>query len=384
MRIGIDARLINGKRRGMGNVLYNILLHLQNHTNSEVILYFDREIEKPLKNILKKMNYQIRIIQGTNYFIWEQILLPRVVKRDQIDVFWHPYNTGSIKLDSIQIVSIHDVMYMKSRKVLPYSKNLYQIMGRIYRKFNTPIIASRSKQIITISKHAKDDINTEIKGIKDKIKIVYNGCDKSLERDRDFRIWKEFKNQYGIGNEYFLCLGAVEPRKNTIYTIEVFSQFVKKNNLNTQLVICGLKDWKNSEALNRVKELGIEENVIFLDYVSDEILEILYIHAYIFLFLSYYEGFGLPIVEAMALKTPVITTGVTSMPEIAGNAAIITSHNNVIQTLEDIETLYFNKELYNELQEKGKERSKEFTWEIAAKNVAQIIKSTYKKYIERN
>lgn len=366
----------------MGNVLYNILLHIDKYLNmneDKIILYFDRDIDIKLKSILSRSKFKYKVLKYTNYLVWEQIILPREVNYDKVDVFWHPYNTGSIKINCIQIVSIHDVMFMKSRTELPYSRNLYQIFGRIYRKFNTPLIAMQAKTIITISNHAKEDIIKEIGGeITEKINIVYNGCDKDIENVRDFIKWKEFKNKNCIHDEFFLCLGAAEPRKNTMYTIEVFSKFINKHNLNTQLVVCGYKEWEQSDAYIKVKELNMENNVIFLDYVSDDILEMLYINALIFLFFSYYEGFGLPILEAMAFNTPVITTGVTSMPEIAGDAAIITSHNNINKTIEDIENLYYNKDLCLSLQRKGIERAKLFTWEITASNVAKIIKATCK------
>ncbi|RCW47880.1 glycosyltransferase involved in cell wall biosynthesis [Paenibacillus prosopidis] len=376
MRLGIDARYINGERRGMGNVLYNILLHLRNCLTNDIILYFDREIDVELKKILESLNYELVVLDATNYFIWEQLKLPKRVRGDKIDIFWHPYNTGSLWLNSIQVVSIHDVMFMKSRKVLPYSKSLQQILGRIYRKYNTPRITMRAEKIITISHHAKQDIMLEIQDVhEEKIDIVHNGCNKTLEKDRDLSEWIQFKVQYGIKDKYLFCLGAVEPRKNTIYTIEVFDQIIKRNNLDIQLVIAGLKGWETSDAYSKAKEHGISEQVIFLDYVPGEILDLLYINAYIFLFLSYYEGFGLPILEAMAFNTPVITTDVTSMPEIAGDAAIITSYNDRDKTVSDIEKLLFDQELYKDLCIRGQERVKLFTWENAALKVGNIFKT---------
>lgn len=376
MKIGIDARYINGERRGMGNVLFNILLYLRNCLTNDIILYFDREIDVELKLLLESLKYELVILDGTNYFIWEQFILPKRVREDKIDIFWHPYNTGSLWLDSIQVVSIHDVMFMKSRKVLPYSKKINQILGRIYRKYNTPRIAERAENIITISHHAKQDIMLEIQDIhEDKIDVVHNGCNKTLDKDRDLSEWIKYKTQYGIKDKYLFCLGAVEPRKNTIYTIEVFDQIIKKHNLDIQLVIAGLKGWETTDAYRKVRELGISKQVVFLDYVPDELLELLYINAYIFMFLSYYEGFGLPILEAMAFNTPVITTNVTSMPEIAGNAAIITSYNDKDKTVSDIEKLLFDQELYKDICIRGQARTRLFTWENAALNVGNIFKT---------
>lgn len=374
MKIGIDARLVNGPRRGMGNVLYNILLYLRNYYTGDIVLYFDRNLDNDLKNIFKQLNYKIEIIDNKNYLIWEQFLLPIRIRRDKIDLFWHPYNTGSIYTNCLQIVSIHDVMYMKSKKVLPYSKNLYQIFGRLYRKSITPIIARKAKYIITISNSAKEDIIKEIKGVSKKIYVVYNGCNKSIKKNKNVSEWEQFKKEHNIKDKYLFCLGASDPRKNTIYTIEAFNKFIKKNDLDIQLVVCGLKDWKDSNAYYKVKDLGISDKVIFLDYVSDEILDFLYTNAYIFLFLSFYEGFGLPILEAMSLNTPVITTNVTSMPEIAGDAAILTSYNDIDKTVEDLENLFFNNNLYNQLLLKGQNRVKLFTWEKAAEKIANIIK----------
>jgi len=382
MKIGIDARLINGQRRGMGNVLYNILKTLDTKIDSEIILYFDRNLDPGLLEELINTKYKITIIKNKNYIIWEQFLLPLKVKKDDVDVFWHPYNTGSLIFSAVQVLSIHDVMFMKSRKILPYSRNIYQILGRFYRRYITPKIALKSKEIITISHHAKKDINKEIKLDHDKIHVVFNGCSKNLNKEFRNEDWRIFKEKHGIDNEYIFTLGAIEPRKNTVFTIEVFAEFVKRNNLSTILVISGIKNWKDSSAFQKSKDLKIEKQVVFLSYVSDDYLDLLYINATLFLFLSYYEGFGLPVLESMALMTPVLTTNVTSMPEVAGNAAFFTSHIDFEETTKNLTELYFNKELQEKYIKLGIERVKYFTWDVTTSKVANILLKTMHKPVE--
>lgn len=374
MVLGIDARLINGKRRGMGNVLYNILKTLKNYLSDiDIILYFDKKLDDELLIELKELGYEIYVIENTNYFYWEQVLLPRYVK--YVDLFWFPYNTATVFFKTKYIVTIHDVMFLKPAKVLPYSRNLHQIAGRLYRKIIVPIIAKRAKRIITISEHAKKDIANEIRNVEHKIEVIYNGCDKKIDKKLDCKKWDYFKNKYNIPRDYLFCLGAVDPRKNTLYTIEVFAEFIKKYKLRElKLVVCGIENWSDSVYYKYVKDLNLESRIIFLEYVSDEIIDMLYYNAKIFLFLSYYEGFGLPILESMALGTPVITTNVTSMPEVAGQAAIITSHNIVGKTVEDIAKLYFDKDLYNDLIIRGINRAKEFSWDITTKKVSELIR----------
>lgn len=374
MAIGIDARLINGNRRGMGNVLYNILKHLKTYYNGKIYLFFDKNVEKQLYTELNNLGYKIIVLENSNYIWWEQVLFRLNIPND-VEIVWFPFNTGTIFLRKVKkILTLHDVMFMKSHKILPYPKNMYQLLGRIYRKLIAPIIANQSDKIITISEAAKQDIFIEIpKLMNNKIDIVYNGCSKD-PKNLKLTEWQDFKHKNQIADEFILCLGASDPRKNTLYTIEVFNAFIRKNSLtNLQLVVCGVVNWAESIYYKKVKELGIESQVRFLDYVPVEYLDLLYSKAKIFLFLSYYEGFGLPILESMAFGTPVVTTDVTSMPEIAGDAAIKTSYKDLDKTVKDIEKVYFNEELYNELINKGKERVKLFTWESTAKQIAQII-----------
>jgi glycosyltransferase involved in cell wall biosynthesis len=374
LAIGIDARLINGNRRGMGNVLYNILKRLKVYYNGKIYLFFDKNVEKQLYTELSNLGYEIIVLENSNYIWWEQVLFRLNIPND-VEIVWFPFNTGTIFLRKVKkILTLHDVMFMKSHKVLPYPKNMYQLLGRMYRKLIAPIIANQSDKIITISEAAKQDILIEIpKLMNNKIDVVYNGCSKD-PKNLKLTEWQDFKHKNQIADEFILCLGASDPRKNTLYTIEVFNAFIRKNSLtNLQLVVCGVANWAESIYYKKVKELGIESQVRFLDYVPVEYLDLLYSKAKIFLFLSYYEGFGLPILESMAFGTPVVTTDVTSMPEIAGDAAIKTSYKDLDTTVKDIEKVYFNEELYNELINKGKERVKLFTWESTAKQIAQIL-----------
>ncbi|EKN66456.1 group 1 glycosyl transferase [Neobacillus bataviensis LMG 21833] len=373
MTLGIDARLINGNRRGMGNVLYHTLKHFKNYYQEKVYLFFDKDVENELQIELEKLGYEILVINNKNYILWEQIVLRFRLPKD-IKKVWFPFNTGTVLLGKQKILTLHDVMFMKSKDILPYSKSMYQLLGRFYRKLIAPIIARESEQVVTISGAAKEDIISEIPKLDTgKIQVVYNGCNKSIN-DLRMNDWKIFKDKSGVADEFFFCLGALDPRKNTLYTIDAFYTFTKKHSLDhLQLVIGGISNWKESIFFNRVKELQIEDQVLFLDFLPQEYLDLLYYNAKLFLFLTYYEGFGLPILESMAFGTPVVTTNVTSMPEIAGNAAVKTSHDNLEVTVQDIEDIYFNKKIYNDFVEKGKERVKAFTWENTAKQMAELI-----------
>lgn len=257
-----------------------------------------------------------------------------------------------------QVVSIHDL----STVIFPEQRGL-----TISQKHNRRLkqVCQKAAKIITISQSTKNDL---IKGLDlsaSKIKVIYPGK-------------TEFKN-FGIlpkeiePKSYILAVGTIEPRKNLI---SLFRAYVRLPlNLQNQypLVIAGGKGWNDSAIFKTVHELGIERKINFLGFVSDEVLGKLYKEAAVFVYPSLYEGFGLPIIEAMQFGTPVITADTSSMPEAAGNAALIIKPKNINAIAKAIENILIDKKLRHQLSQKGLVQAKKFSWEKSARETIELL-----------
>jgi len=203
----------------------------------------------------------------------------------------------------------------------------------------------------------------------------------------------EIRNKYGIRGEYILFVGTLQPRKNIVRLIEAFafvchpelvsgSQSKRDSDLrqnDIQLVIVGKKGWLFDEILKAPKKFGIEDKVKFLDFVADEDLPLFYKNALCFVLPSLYEGFGLPILEAMQYGCPVITSNVSSLPEAGGDAALYVNPLDVDDIVKNLELIIQNSELRNKLKKKGYEQVKKFSWEKTARETLRVLEEVARK-----
>jgi glycosyltransferase involved in cell wall biosynthesis len=383
MKIGIDARFTIGNRRGMGKYSLKLIQNLAKiDRDTEYILYIDKD---DTENILPKQeNDKIRKLLPTNYFLWEQIILPLQAKKDDIDILHCLGNTGPIYLDrNIKLITtIQDVMYLKDYSILPKSPSLYQRVGRIYRKVIVPQMVKNVSKAITISYFSKNDIMEHIPTLKEeKIEVIHLAADEGFfVLDKREAILK-IRNKFGINGSYIFTLGAIDPRKNTELIIKKFIELKNENNIKEKLVIAGIPNWEKTNFYNIVKNSFCTQDIIFIDFVLEEDLALLYNSAFIFLYPSLYEGFGIPPLEAMACGVPVITSNTTSIPEIVGDAALLINPQNGEELKEALLKIMNDKNLRNTLISRGFEQVKKFSWRKMAEETLGVYRSVYN---ERN
>jgi len=210
-----------------------------------------------------------------------------------------------------------------------------------------------------------------------KLEVVYLGVDKQYFEKMDAG---SLIQSYGLEPGYLLCVSSIEPRKNFERIIRVFAQLVKQPQYEQLKLVCvGGQGWKNTNIFELVQELGLEGKVKFLGYVEQEKLPGIYQGASIFLYPSLYEGFGLPVLEAMASGTPVITSDVSSLPEVAGQAAIMIDPYDEKQLYDSIQHLLVNKGKRQELSRRGSLQAQKFSWEQTARNTLEVYKKVYKE-----
>lgn len=384
MNIGIDARFAVHSRRGIGNYTLNLITQLakQDHENQYFLYIDDADVDGVLP---KQENFRIRHLKAANYIIWEQYTLPLQAGKDRLDLLHCTGNTAPVILDDAiaLVVSVMDVMYMKNSDELPKSSSLYQNLGRLYRRFIVPKALRRAAQTITISGFSKADILQHISFLsEDKICVTLLAADQRFTPIEDKLSVKQFLlERFAITGEYILALGALDPRKNTLRILRSFLALKGEKSIREKLVLVGLQRGQETELSLLINNSRYKQDILLIDFVSEEELVALYNGASIFVYPSLYEGFGLPPLEAMSCGTPVVTSNRTSIPEIVGDAAVLIDPLKDVELQEAIANLLDNHSLCNTLKERGLIQSGKFSWELLAKETINIYAAVFEKRI---
>jgi len=289
--------------------------------------------------------------------LWSQIFLPyHLLFRSDITVFFAPAHYAPRFLKQPVVVTIHDLSYIKYPNEF-LKKDLYKLNN--WTKYSI----MKARNIIAVSKTTKKDILNHFQLPENDVTVIYNGFSKtniSVKPSSDVLKKYEIKNK-----KYLLYVGTLQPRKNVPTLIESYKEF-REQHPEFKLVLVGKKGWMFDAIYAKVQELNLEEHVIFTGFESDEALNTLYKNAFCFVLPSFYEGFGIPILEAMSVGCPVITSHASSLPEIGGEACLYFDPNDKNDLSEKLEKLIANKQLYATLITQGKKRVKEYSWSKCA------------------
>lgn len=374
MRIGIDARFIVENRRGIGNYSLELINNLaQIDSKNEYILYTHKDDKD---NVLpKQKNFIIRKLPFSNYLVWEQFLLPYYSALDEIEVLHCTGNTSPLYLPPRikNIITVHDVAYLKPYNEIPQSKSIYQKLGRIYRKYIVPRVVKNARKILTVSEFAKNDIVNSLSYIKEKdIVVTYLAVNAIFTSVSKIDAKQYIKDKFGINYDYIFGFAAYDPQKNTMYLIENFLELRKSKKINSKLVLAGLPAWKDTHYYKKVAEYNASEDIIFLEFINHADLLYLYNAAEIFIFPSLYESFGFPPLEAMSCGVSVITSKTGAIPEIVGNAAYLIDPRSNSEIQEAIIKLMSSHDLRNIYIQKGFNQIKKYSWGMLAKKTLDV------------
>ena len=369
MKIGVDGNLISCNKTGMGVVVYNVLKYWKQNNEFEVHLYVTKQLDKETETVFKNNSIIIKVLGEYNYLLWEQVIIPRETKKDSIDVLWCPYNTAPLFPGCKIVLSIHDMIFMNAS--LRKTPSLYKKMGIIYRRLLVPIVAKRATALVTVSQFSKKEL---VKYFSDKkINVIYNAVEENEGIDTISGL-KRLKD-LGVRKEYILAIGSLEYRKNTRRVIEAYENLPINIRKEYQLVLFGFRGYEESYEKKYIDKKFVSGEVIVLGYISDHDKNVLYSQSSFFVYPSLSEGFGLPILEAFSFKTPVITSNVTSMPEVAGDAALYVDPENVQDIQNAMLDLLRGKQLREELVIKGTDRIRCFSWEKSSMEYRKLFMS---------
>ncbi|MDO8529220.1 MAG: glycosyltransferase family 1 protein [bacterium] len=395
MLIGVDAsRAFIKDKTGIEEYSYqaikNLMDKLQNH---KVILYVRKNQESEIKNQEFPENWSIKVIKWP--YLWTQIGLSLEILFHSVDVLFVPAHTVPIVHPKNTIVTIHGLEY-------EFCPKAYSFWERIYMRFSIKNSCRWAKKIIAVSENTKKDLMTLYKTPEEKISVIYEGIDIAV-------ILNEVKNP-SVSNAnsaltardpsrgarddakpYLLFVGRLEERKNIYGIIEAFEMLKEKYRIPHKLVLAGKAGYNFEKIRCRLRVSGYNQEIILKGFVSEEEKYSLFKDAEVFLFPSFYEGFGLPILEAQSAGAPVVTSNVSSMPEIvkppllsgedaqrAGEgdncSAVLVNPNNPEEIAEAAYKLISDNKFRNEIVKKGFENAKRFSWEKCAEEIADLLK----------
>ena len=371
MIIGIDGNEANvAQRVGISEYAYELLLQFSKYQVSRIKyqVYLKDEPRNDLPE--EGEGWKYRII--TPRKLWTQFSLPLdlYLHRPKPDVFFTPTHYAPRFSPTPTVISIMDLSFLFYPEL--FKKNdLYQLRNW------TAYSAKKAKRILTISKFSKNAIIKEYGVPEERVVVTYPGLKESFTKTPQAFTMNRIKSKYGISDKYILFVGTLQPRKNIVRLIEAFSLIEPKD---TDLVIIGKKGWLYEEILAAPKKYGVLERVKFLDYVPDEDLPVFYEHALCFVLPSLYEGFGLPVLEAMRYNCPVIISNTSSLPEVGGDAAVYIKPEDVSDIAEKIKKVVMSEGLRKEMIEKGKKQAAKFSWEKTAKETLDMLTNIAQKH----
>ena len=374
MKIGIEAqRLFRLHKHGMDIVALELIRALQNIDTKDEYFIFVKPDED--SDCLKETsNFHIIEVPSANYVFWEQVLLPIYAKKYGVEILHCTSNTAPLFLSIPLILTLHDVIFMEKSVGKNTSSN-YQKFGNLYRKWIVPKIVRKCKKIVTISEVEKKNIIDTLHLNDSSISVVHNGVNGRFGLKPSSIIVEEVKESLQLPDDFFLFLGNVEPRKNVNNTVKAFVAFAEKNS-KVKLVITGLKASFIENILSEINKTDYLSRIIITGFVSESVLLTLYSEAKVFLYPSLREGFGLPILEAMAFGTPVVTSHVSAMPEVAGDAAFYTNPYSVEEITKTMTIAYENQPLREQKIALGYTRPMVFTWQKTAQKMLEIYRSS--------
>lgn len=372
MKIAVNVRfLIANKLEGIGVFTYEALERLaKSHKEHHFYFLFDRAYDQSF--IFSDNITPIVVFPPARHpilwYIWFNFSLVRVLNKIKPDIFISTDGFIPIKPRFITLNVIHDIAFEHYPKDIPRSASYY------YRRY-FPKFAANSDRIATVSEFSKKDIVANYNIDKDRIDVVYNGSS-SIFKPIDDQEKSEVKKSLTGGAEYFVYLGALHSRKNISTLLKSFDLFLDVCNKKFKLVIIGRKAWKTDDMMQTYEAMNHKEDVIFTGRISDELL-VKYLGAsYCLTYISYFEGFGLPILEAMYCDCPVITSDRTSLPEVAGEAGLIVDPFNVKEIAHVMKLIAENPKMRSELIARGRIQRQKYSWEITAELLWQSILKT--------
>ncbi len=369
MKIVVNTRLLQkGNLEGIGWFTYETFKRItRNHPEHQFYFLFDRPYsdEFIFSENVTPLVYGPPARHPFLYYIWFEWIVPHVLKKVGADLFITPdgYSSLSAKTPILQVV--HDINYAHYPQYIPF-------VARKYLEIYFPKFIKKADRIATVSEFSKQDVIKHYGYDAAKMDVVYNGANE-MYGPVSYEVSALTRKQYSDGKPYFFYVGALHPRKNIINLLKAFDKFLETTKAKMKIVIVGKVYWWNAEMEKEYKKIIHKEDIVFVGRVETDVLKNLLASSLAVTYVSLFEGFGIPIVEAMYSEVPVITSNTSSMPEVGGDAALFVDPFSIDSISDAMKEIYNNEELRKSLVENAKIRRKEFTWDKTAERLWQSV-----------
>lgn len=374
MKIGIDgSRAFLNRRTGIEEYSYQVIKHLLNELHDhEVVLYVRKNQSSKIKNqnadikdgeIVIPANWRVRVVKMPR--LWTQVGLAWEMLVRPVDALFVPAHTAPWIHPKNTVVTIHGLEY-------EFCPNAYSFWERLYMRLSIKMSCKWAKRIISVSENTKWDL-VQLYGVSEKkIDVVYEGYDLQIQ-NVNLKMQNDNKKSH-VQEPYLLFVGRIEERKNIINTVEAFEIFKEIYGEAHKLVLAGKPGFGYDRIKNRIMESKFKDDIVELGFVNEEEKMELLRGAEVFSFVTSYEGFGIPILEAQSLGVPVVAARNSSIPEVAGDSAVLVDPRDPKSIARAYELLISDRSLREEIIKRGLENVKRFSWEKCAKEIAGFLK----------
>ena len=369
MRIGIDATALPPRLVGAGNYIVNLIRALlQLDAKNEYVVFV-----KPEQRFLFEPREHLELVNAALSsplvrVAWEQTALPLLARQYRLDLLHSPHYTVPLLVRSKTVATFHDMTFF----LYP---ELHEAYKRLYFKPIIRLSARRANAIIADSESTRQDILKILRVNPQQIVAVPLGVSDHPRMDNPLEIAR-VRRQYNLPEKFILNVGVLEPRKNVTTLVRAFKSLIEQG-IPHSLAIVGKRGWHYEQIFQTVKDLGIEDRVIFTDYIPENDLRCLYRASDLFVYPSFYEGFGLPVLEAMAQGVPVVTSNLSSMPEIAGDTALRVNPHDEPALASAMQRVLTDRGLHDKLAQDGYARSKLFSWRRTARETLGVYERVF-------
>ena len=371
MIIAVNTRFLLNELEGYGYFIHELFkILVQKHPEHQFYFLFDRAYNESF--VYSPEVYPIVVSPRARHPLlwkyWYNIKIPVTLRKIKADVFVSPDGFCSLTTNISQCLIIHDLGFLHHPKT-------YKSEHVRFLKKNTPRFLKKATTVATVSEFSKNDITKQYGVDPLKIDVIYNGI-KEIFQPVSFSIKESIKEKYTGGKEYFIYAGAIHPRKNLVNLLKAFSIFKKRMQSNMKLVVVGRLAWKNNEFLKLVNSYKYRTDIVITGYLPEEELASLMASAYALVYPSLFEGFGVPVAEAMKCRVPVLTSEESSMQEVAGEAGLYFNPNNHADIADKMMLIYKDENLRQQLIEKGQAIANRYNWELTADLLWNVILKT--------
>ncbi len=380
LKIGIDVRcLIDGKMTGVEEYTINLLQNIFELDSKNKYILFTNSFRKPkgsLDLFTKYKNVTICHFRIPNkilnlffwYFNW-----PHVDKMiGEVDLFFMPnINFIGLSKKTKLLLTMHDISF-------EHMPEMFSLKRRVWHTFiNARRLCDKAHKIIAVSDSTKNDILNIYRVNKNKVKRIYSGVsDKYLQLDRNDKNLIEIKDKYKLPFKFIFFLGTIEPRKNIISLVKAFDKLKDLNligNEKLKLVIAGSRGWKFNKTISAMKNAKYTDDIIFISNVPNKDKNFIYNLATVFVYPSFLEGFGFPVLESMKCSVPVIASNSSSIPEVVGSDGLLIDSEKPNEIFVALKNIFSDKKLYNHFKERGLRRTYMFSWRKTAKDFLKLV-----------